>query len=325
MKKVVVTLLLIIIFPLNTLAYSEYIIPGGENVGINIKSKGLMVVGFYKVDGKYIGEDSVKVGDKIISIEGSEISSIDEMTNIINNSKKEDNINITVLRNNKYINSKMHLIKLDGVLKTGLYVKDEINGIGTISYIDPNTKIYGALGHEVIESNTNMLVEVKNGSIFESNVKSIDRSTNGNPGSKNAEIEKNKLLGNINKNTIKGIYGKYNKIPNKKILNVASFDEIEKGKATVYTTLKNKEIISFDINIINIDKDNKNTSKAFSFVINDKTILDKTGGVVQGMSGSPIVQNKKIIGAVTHVVVDNVTKGYAIFIRTMLSEGDKNN
>lgn len=323
MKKIIFTLLVLFSFPNCLVAYSEYIIPGGENIGIKIESKGLMVVGFYKVNGEYIGEESVKVGDTIVSIEGRKVNTIKEMTEVINQSKKTNNINITLLRNKEYVNSKLILSKVDGVLKTGLFVKDMINGIGTISYIDPNTKIYGALGHEVIESNTKQLVEVKDGSIFESKVTSIDRSVNGTPGSKNAEINYNRLLGDINKNTIKGIYGRYNNIPSKKVLNVADFKDIKKSKATVYTTLKDKKIIDFDITIIDIDKSNISTSKAFSFIINDKRLIEQTGGIVQGMSGSPIVQNDKIIGAVTHVVVDDVTKGYAIFIRTMLSEGEK--
>lgn len=323
MKKIFVFLIMFFYLPICTLAYSEYVIPGGENVGIKIDSKGLIVVGFYKVNGEYIGEAGVKVGDKIIKVEEREVNTIKDMQDIIKNSNKDNNIKVVLKRNNEMINSKLKLGKVNGKLKSGLFIKDGIEGIGTLSYIDPNTKIYGALGHEVIESNTEELVEVKDGSIFDSVVTGVDRSFNGNPGSKNANIIYEKKLGDINKNTIKGIYGRYINIPNKKALNVANFSDIKKGKATVYTTLNDKELMSFDITITSIDKLNKNTSKAFSFLINDKKVLDKTGGIVQGMSGSPIIQNNKIIGAITHVVVDDVTKGYAIFIRSMLSEGEK--
>lgn len=323
MKKFISSLIISLIMPLNILAYSENIIPGGENIGIKIESKGLLVIGYYKVKDEYIAEDNIKIGDKIIKIEGSTINNINEMTDKINSSRKTDEVNITVLRNNKEVNTKLKLVNDKGVLKTGLYVKDQINGIGTISYIDPTTSIYGALGHEVIESNTRQIIEVKDGNIFKSNVTSIDRSVNGTPGSKNARINYNSLLGNINKNTTKGIYGKIDEIPKKKTIEVANFDEIEKRKATIYTTLDGENITKYTVKITNIDKKNINTSKSLSFIVTDKTLLEKTGGIVQGMSGSPIIQNNKIIGAVTHVVVDDVTKGYAIYIRTMLNEGER--
>ena len=325
MKKVFVTLILSLFLPLNIFAYSENVIPGGENIGIKIESKGLLVIGYYKVRDKYIAEDTIKISDRIIKIEGKTISNVNEMTDIINSLNKKDEVNITVIRNKKEINTKLKLILDEGVLKTGLYVKDEINGIGTISYIDPNTKIYGALGHEVIESNTRELVEVKTGNIFSSNVTGIDRSINGSPGSKNATINYNNILGSVEDNTTKGIYGKIDVIPDKNTIKVADFEDIEKGEATIYTTLNGEDITKYKIKITDIDKSNIDTSKSISFDVIDKKLLEQTGGIVQGMSGSPIIQNKKIIGAVTHVVVDDVTRGYGIFIRTMLEQGEKSN
>ena len=160
------------------------------------------------------------------------------MTDIINSLNKKDEVNITVIRNKKEINTKLKLILDEGVLKTGLYVKDEINGIGTISYIDPNTKIYGALGHEVIESNTRELVEVKTGNIFSSNVTGIDRSINGSPGSKNATINYNNILGSVERsNTTKGIYGKIDVIPDKNTIKVADFEDILKREKQLFIQL----------------------------------------------------------------------------------------
>lgn len=322
MKKVVMAFILLISMPINIFAYSEEIIPGGENIGIKIHSSGLLVIGYYKVNNKYIAEDNIKISDKIIKIEGKNINNINDMTDIISKIKNKEDVSITLLRNGKEINSKLNLVLDNGVYKTGLYVKDGINGIGTISYIDPNTNIYGALGHEVIESNTRSIIEVKTGEIYSSTVLGIDRSINGSPGSKNANINYSNKLGNINENTKKGIYGKINKIPNKKVISVAKYNEIKKGKAYIYTTLSNDEVNKYEINITDINRANINTSKAFSFKVTDKKLIEKTGGIVQGMSGSPIIQNNKIIGAVTHVVIDDVTKGYAIFIRTMLTEGE---
>ena len=323
MKKCILSLLLVLIMPLELLAYSEYIIPGGENIGITINSKGLTVVGFYKVNNKYIGKETLKIGDIITKIENKEVTSIDEMTKVISSNIKDDKINITVERNGKTIDTYLNVVSENNILKTGLYIKEKINGVGSLTYIDPVTKIYGALGHEVTMNETNNIVEVRSGNIYESYVNSIDRSANGTVGSKNATIDFKSTLGTILENTKKGIFGNYEvEMPNTEPMKVADFDDIDLGKAYIYTTINGEEKEKYEIEITNKEKKSIDTSKAISFKIIDNRLLEETGGIVQGMSGSPIIQNNKIIGAVTHVVVDDVTKGYAIFIRTMLEEGE---
>lgn len=323
MKKMLV-IFASIFLPLGLVAYTEEIIPGGENIGIQIENKGLVVVGFYKVDGKYIGSDTLRVGDTIISIEGQNVSSINEMSEIIDNNIDDGKVNIKVLRNNKEIDTKLTLIKEDGIYKTGLYIKEKITGIGTLTYIDPITKIYGALGHEIMMSETNNRVEVKNGNIFESYVTGIDRSTDGNVGSKNATIDYNNIIGTINKNSGNGIFGMYSStLPNKKTIKVAEWNDLELGEAKILTITDGESVEEYTIEITNLNKKEIDTNKSISFKVTDKKLLETSGGIVQGMSGSPIIQNDKIIGAVTHVVVDEVTKGYAVFIRTMLTEGER--
>ena len=213
-KKVFITFLTLFIIPINTLAYSNYIIAGGENIGISINSKGVLIIGKYSINGKNIN-NNLKNGDIITKINNKNINNIEDMTEILNNN---DNINITYIRDNKEYTTKLELINENGIIKTGLYVKDNITGIGTLSFIDPNTKLYGALGHEVAEKNTGIILEVKDGKIFESTVTSIDRSSSGNPGSKEAILDSNKINGTIEKNTTNGIFGKYtDTIPNKLI------------------------------------------------------------------------------------------------------------
>ena len=211
----------------------------------------------------------------------------------------------------------------DGIYKTGLYVKDSLVGLGTLSYIDPVSKIYGALGHEVTMNETGSRIDVRNGNILYSKVIGIDKSRNGRVGSKDAKIVFNKVLGSITKNTNKGIYGIYSdSLPNKETIEVSSFSDIEKGSAYILTVTKDNKIEKYNINIIDKYYNKKDTQKAFSFEIIDKNLISKTGGIVQGMSGSPIIQNNKIIGAVTNVLVENVTLGYGISIITMLEEGE---
>ena len=323
-KKLKILLISFILLPLNVLAYSDYIIPGGETLGIEINSDGIMVIGFYQINGKFNkGNPVIKSGDYITKVNGTEVTTVNELTAVIEDNVDDGFVEVTYNRNGKEKTSKLELIKDNDVYKTGLYVKDSITGIGTLSYIDPETKIFGALGHEIVESNTNTVVEIKSGIIFRNYITGIDKSSNGIPGSKNAKFYYDTTYGKILKNTNVGIYGIYeNDLPNKELYEVATPDEIKIGKATIYTVLEGEKIKDYSIEItaINETSDIKN----ISFVIDDEELLDKTGGVVQGMSGSPIIQNDKIIGAVTHVVIDNPATGYGIFITTMLEEGEKN-
>lgn len=324
MKKFMFTLFIIFLFPIISFAYSKYIIPGGESIGIKINTDGLVVVGFYKVNGDYIAKNNFKIGDKIISVNGKKVNTIEELSSEVDNSDLSNmKVSVEIERNNRKINSTLNLKVDDGVYKTGLYVKDSLVGLGTLSYIDPVTKIYGALGHEITMSETGNRIDVRNGNILYSKVTSIDKSRNGKVGSKNAKIIFDKILGTIEKNTNKGIYGIYNSnLPSKDTLEIATFSDIEKGGAYILTVTKDNKIEKYDIEVIDKYFNKRDTQKAFSFEITDKTLVTKTGGIVQGMSGSPIIQNNKIIGAVTNVLVDNVTLGYGISIITMLEEGE---
>ncbi len=321
MKKRLLIILITLLFPLNVLAYSNYVIPGGNNIGIEVYNEGIIVIGFYKINNRY-NTSELKIGDVITKINDIKVYTVDEMVNAIEESVIDNKVNITVLRNKKEKIIEFNLINQEGIYKTGLYVKDSISGIGTLTYIDPETKIYGALGHEIIESNSMTTVEIKSGTIFESLVTSIDRSSVGSAGTKNAKFYSNNVYGSVSKNTISGIYGTYtDELPNKETLEVGKPDDLKEGEAVIYTVLKGEKVEQFTINITNINKSGK--IKNITFEITDKRLIEKTGGVVQGMSGSPIIQNNKIFGAVTHVIVNNPTTGYGIFITTMLEEGEK--
>ena len=324
LKKLKIKILILLtsfIMPISILAYSDYIIAGGENIGIEIKTKGVMVVGLYEVNGKLLGAESgLKTGDIITKINNQKVETIDEMTKLI--SESSDNINLTYLRNNKENTTSLNLVKDENnIYKTGLYVKDIVKGIGTLTFIDPNTKIFGALGHEIIEKSTGKILEVKDGKIYNSKVTNIEPSRNGNPGEKNAIIDKEKI-GTIKENTNKGIFGEYNeKIPEKKQYKVAKTNDIKTGEAKILTVLNDEKVKEYKIEILKISDSNEKT-KNLLFEITDKELLETTGGIVQGMSGSPIIQDDFIIGAVTHVVVDSPTKGYGIFITNMLEEAE---
>jgi len=319
-KTTFLILLTLISIPINTLAYSDYIIAGGQNIGIEIKSKGVMVVGTYEIDGKNIASESgIKLGDVIVSIDDEKITSVNDMISKVG--KSDGTIKIGYVRNDITKYTDLNLYKENNTYKTGIYVKDSITGIGTLTFIDPNTKLFGALGHEIIEKNTGKLLESNNGTIFDSEVINIEPSTNGNAGEKNARYYIDRVNGNVFENTTHGIFGKYiTAIDENKLYKVANFDEIEKGEAKILTVLDGTEVKEYSIEITKLTENQK--VKNITFNITDPILLKTTGGIVQGMSGSPIIQGDKIIGAVTHVVLDDPTKGYGIFIRNMLEEAE---
>lgn len=322
-KRTLLFLLLLLIMPTCVLAYSDYLIPGGENIGIELESKGIMIVGTYQVENHNPALDAgLKVGDKITHINNTVVNNINEMISEINAAKEHNEINVTYVRDNKSGKATLKLYKdKENVYKTGLYVKDRITGIGTLSFIDPNTKLYGALGHEIIEKSTGQILEIKDGKIFESTVTDIIPSSDGTPGEKNASYNYNHIFGDVKENTERGIYGVYSDtLPNKKQYKVAVPSSINLGKAIIRTVLNGNTPEEFEINITKINQNDK--TKNILFEITDQKLLDQTGGVIAGMSGSPILQGDNIIGCITHVVIDNPVKGYGIFITNMLEEAE---
>lgn len=319
-RKVLLSTIIMLIFPLNILAYSNNIIIGGETIGIEVHSSGIYVVGYYNVNNKAIAKNAgFKIGDIIIKTNDQKVENINSLNNIIT---EASSYKFTVLRNNKEEIIKMSLEKEDNIIKTGLYVKDQINGIGTLSYIDPETKIFGSLGHEILESTSLSKFNIKEGSIYKAEVNSIKKSSNGSAGEKHANYNKNANTGTVEKNEQTGIYGKYlENFSGRKTYEVAKKEEVTKGKAEIKTVINKENIDTFEINIISIDEGSP--TKNILFEITDEELLNKTGGIIQGMSGSPIIQNNKIIGVVNYVIVNETKKGYGIFITTMLEEGDK--
>ena len=318
--KLIFISIMLLTMPINALAYSDYIYASGKSIGINIKLKGIMVVGLYEVNGVSPGVIAkINLGDRIIKVNNNEVNSIKEMTDAISKSNNKDSVEITYLRNNKEYKTNLELINDNGIYKTGLYVKDTISGVGTLTYIDPGTMMYGALGHEIIDKNTKTIVDIDDGKIFKSSVTGITKSTNGNPGSKNALYYNDVVYGNINKNTHSGIFGNFS--ANTYNLKLYKVSNPVLGDAKILTVIDSDTIKEYSINITKINEFKE--TKNILFDITDTELLNKTGGIVQGMSGSPIIQGDNIVGSVTHVVLDNPEKGYGIYITNMLTEAEK--
>ena len=322
MKKFIRYLLLVyLLFPISVIAYSDYLIASGKNIGIELKSNNIIIVGSYKVnDHNILDESDLRIGDKIIKIDNYEITSAASLQNTINKLNK-DNIDITYKRNNEELTTNINLYQEDGEYKTGLYVRDSIRGVATLTYIDKSNNTFGALGHEILEKSTKSEFAADSGSIFASTVTGITKSTDGNPGEKNAQSNIQDKYGNVKENTTSGIFGDYTApLPNSKLYKVAKPEDIKLGKAKILTVLEGDKVEAFDINIIKINHNSK--TKNILFEVTDEKLIDIAGGIVQGMSGSPIIQDDYIIGAVNFVVVDRINKGYGIFITTMLEEAE---
>lgn len=229
-KKTFLSLLLVTLFIPKAFAYSDYIIVGGENIGIELKTDGVMVVGFYKVNDEYIASKAgLEIGDVITSINDQKIASIYDLTNKIKTS--DGNIKVEFKRDNDIKTINLQLVKDNNNYKTGIYVKDSVTGIGTLTYIDPNTKLFGALGHEITDSRTGKILDISGGSIFESNVTDIEPSSNGTPGEKNAKIMTDSINGSIFENTTKGIFGNYtDDFDNSKLYKVANLMKLRPVK-----------------------------------------------------------------------------------------------
>lgn len=321
-KRTLILLLLTLIIPFNTFAYSDYIIASGKTVGIKLNTDGIIIAGSYEVNGKNpLEESNLKVGDIITKINNNKIKSINDMINTINDCNC-NNVEIQFKRNNKTNTTNLEIYNKNGVLKTGLYIKDSISGIGTLTFIDPNTELFGVLGHEVTNSDTGEIVNITKGDIFNAEITSITRSSDGDPGEKNAILYSKEVKGTVKENTKFGLFGTYTDlIDNSKLYKVAMPNEVKTGGATILTVLEGNKVEEYDIKINSV-KETKDNLRNIMFEITDEELLKETNGIVQGMSGSPIIQNNKIVGAVTHVVVSDPHKGYGIFITNMLEEAE---
>ena len=300
------------------------VILGGQTIGLKLDT-GVYVVGKYQVktdnnDINYPWKNSdIEEGDKIISFNNKKISTNDELLKELRLTNK-DIVDITLLRDNKQIKTKVEVVKTKESNKSiGLYIKDRIIGIGTMTYIDPETNSFAALGHGIYDNN--VIIGTQKGQITASSIEGIRKGEKGVAGEKQASLSK-VVLGTIKSNKITGIYGK---VTSKELLKgtrveIANQEEVHKGPAKIFTVIEGNIVNSYNINIIEVVKQNKTNIKGIKFKVTDSYLIDKTGGIIQGMSGSPIVQENKLVGAVSHVAIDDPTIGYGVHIEWMKSD-----
>lgn len=299
------------------------IIPSGENIVFEIKPEGIIITGSYKVKiDSYsydpLKDSDIRIGDIILEVNNTKISSIEEFLDAINQNQETYSVNLLIKRNQSKITKKLNIKKLDNIPKTGLFVKERVLGVGTLTFIDTENNIYGALGHEVIDNSTNQIIDVDSGYIYKENVINISKGSNGNPGEKQSTTNLSVKLGDIEANTEYGIFGNLDSSKNSSyVTSIANRNEVKLGKATILTCIEGNTVEEFEIEITSLKKQEL---KGITFKITDERLLKKAGGVYSGMSGSPIIQNGKLVGAVTHVIVNNISTGYGIYIEDMYEE-----
>ncbi len=298
-------------------------IPGGMPFGAKIYSDGLIVSNFSEPTELGIKENPAKkagfsLGDIIIKVNNTPIKSPSALSECVTSSNGQE-IKVTIQRNSKETVLNIKPVKCsDGEYRLGVNVKDSMAGIGTVTYISADSGEFGGLGHGICDTNTGNVIPLARGTVSKVKINSIMKSENGRPGEIRGSFLQNKT-GALLKNTECGVFGILGSVPeNIKPMPIAKPCDVKEGEAYILCTLDSEGVKSYKIEIEKIDRDISHTTKNMQIKVIDPALLEKTNGIVQGMSGSPIIQNGKIAGAVTHVMIDNTAKGYGIFAENML-------
>lgn len=308
---------------------NDTVLLGGMPVGIYMETDGVMVLNTEKIEGLdgnvyEPAADRVKTGDYIMAVNHQEITGKSDLLELVEEIDG-GNVVLTLRRGEDMMDIKISPVEYEpDHYRLGIWVRDNVQGLGTITFLTEQSR-FGALGHGISDTDTNMLMTIDSGRVYRTSIKDITKGYSGSPGTMEGIIVYNNynVLGTIDKNTEAGIYGTIDKIDDlfeEQIpMETASKEEIRTGDATIRCYIDN-EIKEYDIRVTEIDKTDSEINKGLVIQVTDPELLEKTGGIIQGMSGSPIIQDGKLIGAVTHVFVQDSTKGYGIFIENMLKQ-----
>ena len=312
------------------------VIPVGNIAGVKLYTNGVLVVGMSEIEGKDnkkykpYENTGIEEGDTIVKINEEEIGSTNDLIEVVNMSQGKE-IKVEYIHEDDTKECSITPVETSSnEYKLGLWVRDSAAGVGTVSFYDPTTRTFGALGHGITDIDTNELINIASGEFITTRILNITKGESGNPGRIQGTIENQQNIGLISKNSKFGIYGKVNNISSldidtSKEMEVALREEIQEGKATILCSLDNQKPQEYEIEIQKIYKENNYDNKSMKIKVTDERLLEKTGGIIQGMSGSPIIQNGKFVGAVTHVLVNNPQEGYAVFGDIMLKQAKDTN
>ena len=306
----------------------QKVMVSGEVFGIKLYTDGVIVVGIQEVQtdsGKKSpsGSAGIEVGDIIVAIDGEKVYTSDQVQSILG-ANNGGSFEVKIKRGERYRDYTITPVycEREGCYKAGMWVRDSTAGIGTITFYNKQSGIFAALGHQINDIDTKEIMPMLDGEAVKATVSKIEKSTRGTTGSLECDFT-NQTLGKLLSNTDCGIYGAYAEVSEcAKEYPVAAIQEVKKGKATLISTVEKGQPKEYEIEITHIGFNENNREKNMIVKVTDKDLIDKTGGIVQGMSGSPIIQNGKLVGALTHVIVGNPQKGYAVFAQTMAEESN---
>lgn len=307
------------------------VVPLGNVVGLKLYTSGVLVVGMSEIEGndnkkyKPYENTGIKEGDMIIKVGENTVTCTSDLLDNVNDSNGK-NINLVYVRDGEQIETNITPVKAsDNKYKLGLWVRDAAAGVGTVSFYEPSTKTFAALGHGIQDVDTEQLLDIAKGDFITTKIVSIIKGKKGDPGKIQGSIENSTVIGQVYKNTEFGVYGKLTNttalnINTSNALEVATRDEIKLGPAKIMCTLEDNKTKEYDVEIQKIYKNNNENNKSMLVKVTDEELIQKTGGIIQGMSGSPIIQNNKVIGALTHVLVNDPQTGYGVFADLMIKQ-----
>lgn len=310
---------------------SQKVLVCGFPIGIKLRTSGVMVInvsGVVLEDGSRVSpaeEAGLLAGDIIVSAGGKKIDSIKDLISVIESSEGKE-IPLTYIRQNVRRNTLVKPLKSaeDTQYRIGIWVRDSSAGIGTLTFIDPSSNIYGALGHGISDIDTGSLLQVGSGQLMKSNIVSIKKGVKGTPGELEGDfLTRNEVIGDIELNSHFGVYGRLydDQIRQKgRAISIGSHSLVHVGRAFILASIRGDSVEEFEIEIQKIARWDLGSTKNMVIRITDKRLLETTGGIVQGMSGSPIIQDGKLVGAVTHVFINDPERGYGVFIESMLQQ-----
>ena len=307
----------------------KMLVPAGVPIGIYVKTDGILVIAQGDFEGmdhtrKEPAKHLLQAGDYILKADEQEVASKADFTKKISESGGRDMV-LTIRREEEIFDIKVHPEQnVNGEYKLGIWIRDNAQGVGTMTYLDEDAS-FGALGHGINDTDTALLMEVKGGSLYKTEIIAIKKGQGGTPGELTGVIDYNlsNKIGTIDTNSVEGIFGtvdlKGADIVSREAMPIGLKQDVEPGKAQILCCVDGEKIPkSYDVNIKAVHLDHDNINRGIELEVTDAALLEQTGGIVQGMSGSPILQNGKIVGAVTHVLVNDPTRGYGIFIENML-------
>jgi stage IV sporulation protein B len=330
MRVMVLLLLLALALSPVTARASELpdtVIPVGRAVGIKMFSDGVVVVGTSEVTTEDGTADPAKAcglkeGDIITHINSTEVDSIEEVSALLQELEGAP-MSIRAVRGDDQVQLTAQAVFCpdDQTYKLGAWIRDSMAGIGTVTYYDPDTQTFGALGHGINDVDTALLMPLETGSILPASVTGVKKGESGTPGQLKGSFDVQTMLGDLQANTTGGVFGTLtdDSWVSGTPVAVAGRDEVHTGKATILTNISGDEVTEYEIEITRIFKESEDDCRDYTITVTDQRLLDATGGIVQGMSGSPILQDGKFVGAVTHVLVNDPTCGYAISAQRMLT------